>query len=76
MGYPKEFIKVHLSVSENVGEEVIAFLILTWRMVNKSGHSPLAALTSCLNKPGGDMMSPSSGTCREESSSGLEANHE
>ena len=27
-------------------------------MVNKSWHSPLAALTSCLNKLGGDMMSP------------------
>ena len=27
-------------------------------MVNTSWHSPLAALTSCLNKPGRDMMSP------------------
>jgi hypothetical protein len=32
--------------------------ILTQRMVNKSWHSPLAALTSCLNMLGGDMMSP------------------
>jgi hypothetical protein len=32
--------------------------ILTQRMVNKSWHSPLAALTSCLNKLGGDMMCP------------------
>jgi hypothetical protein len=27
-------------------------------MVNTSWHSPLAALTSCLNKLGADMMSP------------------
>ena len=32
--------------------------ILTQRMVNTSWHSPLAALTSCLNKLGADMMSP------------------
>src|SRR2546421_6411801 len=36
----------------------ITINILTQRMVNTSWHSPLAALTSCLNMLGGDMMSP------------------
>jgi len=36
----------------------ITINILTQRMVNTSWHSPLTALTSCLNMLGGDMMSP------------------
>ena len=36
----------------------ITITIHTQRMINTSWHSPLTALTSCLNMLGGDMMSP------------------